>query len=302
MQTFWAGFLHEIPAAVTLLMMAYGLLVVSWPVFLWMEWLSPVQPGTPRSNYLFNWKVVLCNLLLTPVFYAIAVAFSQALARVTGLPALPYPFAEWSLGIPVLDTLLQAVVLFFTAVFLNDFWYYWWHRMQHELPALWELHKLHHSDENLNATTIYRSHFLELAGQALVRGTTVGLLVDLSSGPQTVLAAVVAGLLPAVWDFFIHANVRIDALHRVLPVLSTPQFHWIHHSKLPQHQDKNYAIWLPIFDVVFGSYYAPALDEYPPTGLSSGERIETMWEAQAGPLLAWLRMLRGGGSAERSQS
>lgn len=51
----------------------------------------------------------------------------------------------------------------------------------------------------------------------------------------------VAGLLPPVWDFFIHANVSFDALRWFLPVLSTPQFHWIHHSKLPEHQDKNYA-------------------------------------------------------------
>ena len=301
MHALWMSFLEELPTAVTILLLAHGLLLVTWPAFLWMERRSPVLPDTPRANYLFNWKVVLCNLLLTPAFYALAVAFSQVLARTIGLPALPYPFAEWSLGIPGLDLLIQGALLFLTAVFLNDFWYYWWHRMQHERPALWELHKLHHSDENLNATTIYRSHFLELPGQALVRGTTVGLIFDLSGAPQTLLAAVAAGLLPPIWDFFIHANVRFDALHRLLPFLSTPQFHWIHHSRLPQHQDKNYAIWLPLFDKIFGTYYAPAVDEYPPTGLSSGERIETMWDAEAGPLISWGRMIRGDAPAETGQ-
>jgi sterol desaturase/sphingolipid hydroxylase (fatty acid hydroxylase superfamily) len=119
------------------------------------------------------------------------------------------------------------------------------------------------------------------------------LLVDLRAEPESLLVILAAGLAPPVWDFFIHANVRMDYLHRLVPFLSNPQYHWIHHSKLPEHQDKNYAIWLPVFDVVFGSYYGPRVDEYPPTGLSSGEKIETVWEAQAGPLQAWLRMLRG---------
>ena len=208
-----------------------------------------------------------------------------------GLPSLEFSTVELSLGIPTVDLLLQGAVIFFTACFLGDFWYYWWHRMQHKIPMLWELHKIHHSDENLNATTIYRSHFLEPAGQAMVRGLTIGLVFDVTQGPQTVIAVVSGGLLLALWDYFIHANVRIDWLHRLLPFFSTPQYHWIHHSKLPQHKDTNFSIWLPIFDLAFGSYYHPRVDEYPPTGLSSGEKTETLWQAQAGPLLVWARTL-----------
>ena len=290
-------FARQVPEAFTLLFYAYGLLIVTWPVFLLLEWWTPVNRRTPRSNYLFNWKIVLSNVALTPVFYALAVTVSVSVARTFGLPLLPYPSLEWASGLPVVGMLLQGVMLFVASCFLGDCWYYWWHRMQHELPWLWELHKLHHSDESLNATTIYRSHFFELAGQALVRGLTVGLFVDLASGPQALIAVVAAGLLPPVWDIFIHANLRMDRLHRLVPFLSTPQYHWIHHSKLPEHQDKNYAIWLPLFDVVFGSYYRSRVDEYPPTGLSSGEPIDTLWEAQAGPFLGWARMLRG----ERSE-
>ena len=106
------------------------------------------------------------------------------------------------------------------------------------------------------------------------------------------MAAVAGGLLLALWAYFIHANVRIDRLHRFLPFFSTPQYHWIHHSRLPEHQDKNFSIWLPLFDIAFGSYYHPQVDEYPPTGLSSGEKIETVWDAQIGPLQAWARTLK----------
>lgn len=280
-------FAARLPEIVVLLTYAYGLLLVTWPVFLYVERRRPAGRRTPAANFVFNGKVMLFNLFVTPIFWTMAVVFSSLVARSIGLPVLPYPDFAWLSGLSVLGVVVQAIALYVTASFLGDFWYYWWHRMQHERPMLWEIHKLHHSDEDLNVTTLYRSHFLELAGQALVRGSTVGLVIDLDGAPQTALAIVFAGLLPPVWDVFIHANVRLDGLRWLLPWLSTPQFHWIHHSKLPEHQDKNYAIWLPVFDVVFGSYYRPALDEYPPTGLSSGERLESVWAAQIDPIRAW---------------
>ena len=271
----------------------YMLLLLSWPLWLLLEKVTPVRPGVPTENYKLNWKITCSNLVLAPAFAATVIVGTVWVASATGLPSLRVPTADIGLGVPVLDTLLQGTVIFLVACFLGDFSYYWWHRAQHTIPFLWEMHKLHHSDENLNSTTIFRSHFLEPAGQNLVRGLTIGLIFDVTAGPQSILAALAGGALLALWDYFIHANVRIDALHRLLPFFTTPQFHWIHHSSAPQHQDKNFAIWLPMFDVAFGSYYEPAVDEYPPTGLSSGEKIETLWEAQTGPLVAWWQAIAG---------
>lgn len=292
MQDLWSSYLTQASGAFIVLLLAYLSLLLSWPVFLYLERRMPVQPHTPRSNYWFNWKITCSNLLLAPGVAALVTLFTVYVAGSSGLPSLEIPGSDLSVGIGFVDTLLQGTMIFLTACFLGDFWYYWWHRLQHTVPFLWELHKLHHSDENLNATTIYRSHFLEPAGQGLIRGLTIGLVFDTTQAPESVLVAVAGGLLLALWDYFIHANVRIDALHRLLPVFSTPQYHWIHHSRLPEHQDKNFAIWLPLFDIAFGSYYHPRVDEYPPTGLSSGEKIETVWEAQAGPLVAWGRGIR----------
>ncbi len=286
MDGFASEYLRQVPGAFAVLGYASGLLLVSWPLFLLLERWVPVTPSS-GSRYRFNWTVVVSNIVLTPLLYALAMTVGVLAARGLGSPFLPYPVIEVSVGVPALDLFLQGTVLFLIACVLGDAWYYLWHRMQHEIPALWEFHKLHHSDEEMNATTIFRSHFFELAGQALVRGLTMGLLVDLAAAPETVVAIVAVGILPTVWDVFIHSNVRIPWLGRLVPFFSTPQYHWIHHSKLPEHQDKNYAIWLPVYDVVFGSYFRPRTDEYPPTGLSSGERIETLWDAQAGPILAW---------------
>ncbi|MFK7978325.1 MAG: sterol desaturase family protein [Halioglobus sp.] len=274
------------------LMFAYLSLLFTWPLFLWMEKNWPVKPDTPSANYLLNWKITLSNLFLAPLFAALVALFTIAVANWLGTPGLELSPVSISVGVPALDIILQGLIIFFVACFIGDFSYYWWHRLQHTVPFLWELHKLHHSDENLNATTIYRSHFLEPAGQGLVRGLTIGLLFDTTAAPQTVLAIVAGGLLTVVWDYFIHANVKFDRLHRLLPFFSTPQYHWIHHSKEPEHQDKNYAIWLPMFDVAFGSYYHPHKEEYPATGLSSGEQFNTVWKAQTSPFVAWKNMLK----------
>jgi sterol desaturase/sphingolipid hydroxylase (fatty acid hydroxylase superfamily) len=292
MQQFWSEYLELFTSSYVVLFFAYLSLLLSWPAFLWLEKITPVQEITPRSNYILNWKITFSNLLLAPACLALAVLSTLGLVSMTGFPSLQVPTAAVSIGIPFLDIILQGAMIFFTACFLADFSYYWWHRAQHKIAFLWEIHKQHHSDENLNSTTIYRSHFLEPAGQAVVRVLTVGLIFDTTEPPHTLLAISAGVLLPALWDYFIHANVRVDALHRLLPFFSVPQFHWIHHSKMPEHRDKNFAIWLPLFDIAFGSYYHPRVDEYPATGLASGEKIETVWETQTGPFIAWTRSLR----------
>lgn len=290
MQEIWTEYLNHMPEQYKLLWYAFLSLLLTWPGFLLLEKLTPVNPRTPRSNYWLNWKITSSSLLLGPLFSAAVVMLTLHIASAVGLPSLNIPSVDISVGIPILDMFMQAAVIFVIACFTGDFWYYWWHRMQHKLPFLWELHKLHHSDEHLNTTTIYRSHFLEYAGQALFQGLSIGLIFDITEPQQTVLAGV-AGLAKVLWDYFVHANVRIDHLTHLLPYFSTPQYHWIHHSRLPEHHDKNFAIWLPVYDIIFGSYYRPSVDEYPPTGLASGEKIESVWAGQLGPLIAWTRML-----------
>ncbi|NND66630.1 MAG: sterol desaturase family protein [Halioglobus sp.] len=294
MQEFWSTYTTTLNGTVLMLGAGYTSLLLSWPLFLLLERLMPVIRAVPRSNYWLNWRITWSNLVLAPAFAALVVVLTVYAVHSAGLGGLLVPAPDIATGIPILDILFNGAVIFFVACFLGDFSYYWWHRAQHTFPVLWELHKLHHSDEHLNSTTIFRSHFLEPAGQSLFRGLTIGLVFDVTAGNETTLGLIAGGLFLGLWDYFIHANVRIPALHRLLPFFSNPHFHWIHHSKLPEHQDKNFSIWLPMFDVAFGSYYHPKIDEYPPTGLQSGETFETVWRAQTSPFVAWARGIRTG--------
>jgi sterol desaturase/sphingolipid hydroxylase (fatty acid hydroxylase superfamily) len=84
-----------------------------------------------------------------------------------------------------------------------------------------------------------------------------------------------------------HMNLRVGFGRFVL--LNSPQYHRIHHSSQPSHRDKNFAALFPIFDVMGGTHYLPAADEYPATGLDDGDCPASLTEAIAWPARDMLR-------------
>lgn len=166
-------------------------------------------------------------------------------------------------------------------VLIIDFFYYWWHRMQHTIPWLWDQHALHHSDTALNVTTNIRHHWTEFLFQAVVIAIPMGILFKMPTISMWIVSTAIAA-----WSFFIHLNVRLH-MGSLTAVFAGPQLHRVHHSCLPQHTDKNFAAYTPVWDVLFGSYFHPARDEYPPTGLHSGERIDSLSKAMIYPFSAW---------------
>lgn len=88
-----------------------------------------------------------------------------------------------------------------------------------------------------------------------------------------------------------HANIRLQ-IGKASLFWCTPQVHRIHHSRLPQHRDKNFAFILPLWDVLFGTYYAPKRDEFPPTGVEGEGDIHSFWESQIFTQREWWTMFR----------
>lgn len=167
----------------------------------------------------------------------------------------------------------------------RDFFYYWFHRLQHRSPWFWAQHALHHSEENLNATTTVRHHWLEMPLTAIFVYFPLALLFKPPATTYPIVAVVVSWL-----GLTNHLNLRFG-LGRFSWIVSTPQNHRIHHSRRPEHQDKNFAAYFPVWDLLFGTYYRPAPAEYPETGLSSGERVTSTWQALVLPFSMWRRML-----------
>jgi sterol desaturase/sphingolipid hydroxylase (fatty acid hydroxylase superfamily) len=43
---------------------------------------------------------------------------------------------------------------------------------------------------------------------------------------------------------------------------------------LPEHHDRNFAVWFPFYDVLFGTAYRPKPDEYPPSGVEGVDVVK----------------------------
>lgn len=127
------------------------------------------------------------------------------------------------------------------------------HRMLHAWPWLWRAHRVHHSDVIVDATTTFRQHPVEtLVRFAFIVGPAwvLGLPPDVVAAYRTLSVGI--GLLE-------HANVRMwHAWDRALAfVISTPNMHKVHHSRLTVETNSNYGNILSAFDRVCGTFAAP---------------------------------------------
>jgi len=57
-----------------------------------------------------------------------------------------------------------------------------------------------------------------------------------------------------------------------------------------------------VWDVLFGTYYRPAADEYPHTGVIGEPSDPDNWEIIVGPLRSWIRNLRRDGKGNQKQA
>ncbi|MCC5864542.1 MAG: sterol desaturase family protein [Wenzhouxiangella sp.] len=153
------------------------------------------------------------------------------------------------------------------AIILLDAAIYWQHRLMHELPLLWRLHRVHHADTGFDVTTGVRFHPLEIALSMLIKLALIWLL-----GPHP-LAVLIFEVLLAAGALFTHADFALpkNLDRRLRWFIVTPSMHRIHHSTWQPETDSNYGFHLSIWDRLFGSYTVdPRSDERSmPVGLES---------------------------------
>lgn len=147
----------------------------------------------------------------------------------------------------------------------------------HNVPLLWRIHRVHHTDRHFDVTTTVRFHPLEF----LVSAPIVAATVVLFGIPPVVI--MLYELFDAALAVFTHANVRLPAwLERVLGrVIVTPDVHRIHHSTRERETNSNYGATLILWDGLFGTLRrkAPADLAAQPLGLEETQdaRAESLW-------------------------
>src|SRR5215467_5814385 len=149
----------------------------------------------------------------------------------------------FGLGLPTWVTVPLAVMALDLAIYLQ-------HVLFHAVPTLWRLHRMHHADLELDATTGTRFHPIEII---LSMGIKLGVVAALGAPAVAVLAFEV---LLNVTSIFNHGNVRMPVwLDRGLRwIVVTPDMHRVHHSILASETNSNFGFNLPWWDRLFGTY------------------------------------------------
>ena len=207
---------------------------------LW-EMVAPRRPLTTRKGP--RW---LANLSM--------IAIATLIIRFT-FPLLPVGLAiiarEQGWGILNLISLPSWLAVTIALLAL-DLVIYLQHVMFHFLPILWRLHRMHHSDLDLDASSGNRFHPLEIM---ISIGIKLGAVLIIGPSPFAVLLFEILLNAAAIFN---HGNIRIPlGIDRWLrTVVVTPDMHRVHHSILPRETNSNFGFSLSWWDFLFGTYRA----------------------------------------------
>jgi sterol desaturase/sphingolipid hydroxylase (fatty acid hydroxylase superfamily) len=140
------------------------------------------------------------------------------------------------------DAVWAWVVLFV----LDDFFYYWFHRISHESRFFWNFHVVHHSSERFNLSVAVRQSWFS------------GLADWIFYAPLALLGfpfwmRVAAHAWNLIYQFWIHTPF-VKSLGPLDYVLNTPAHHSVHHAVNERYLDKNYGGILIVWDRIFGSF------------------------------------------------
>jgi alkylglycerol monooxygenase len=127
-----------------------------------------------------------------------------------------------------------------------DFFYYWFHRMSHQVNALWAAHIVHHQSEEYNLTVALR--------QSWFQGwfSWVFYLPLAFAGFDPIMFLTLSSF-NTLYQFWIHTRA-IKTMGFLEYVLNTPSHHRVHHGSNPKYIDKNHAGTLIIWDRMFGTF------------------------------------------------
>ena len=128
---------------------------------------------------------------------------------------------------------------------------YGYHRLAHSFSLLWRLHAVHHSPERLHVLKGGRHHFLYAFGRGFVVWTP---LLLLGAPPELIFWQYVAEVITGLVG---HANIDFRMPRFLHRLLVTPEFHRLHHCADSRHGNSNYAVVLPLWDMIFRSHTDP---------------------------------------------
>jgi sterol desaturase/sphingolipid hydroxylase (fatty acid hydroxylase superfamily) len=155
---------------------------------------------------------------------------------------------------------LQAACL----VLFSSFIGYWMHRLEHTIPALWALHKFHHSADSMTILTSERrtqlakgmEEFLLIVAGALLSAPIAAR--PAAGSPAFLFVVVYLAYLnfQSFNSYLVHSNLNTGYGWIGRWLLVSPRMHRLHHAVSPSYHNKNFTFDLVIWDRLFGTYAA----------------------------------------------
>jgi sterol desaturase/sphingolipid hydroxylase (fatty acid hydroxylase superfamily) len=150
---------------------------------------------------------------------------------------------------------------FWLLLFLaDDFSYYWFHRISHQVNYFWASHVVHHSSQHYNLAAALRQTWTGNATGSFLFWAWMPLV---GFNPLWVLFMQQVSL---IYQFWIHTET-IQTMPRWFEfIFNTPSHHRVHHGSDLKYLDKNHAGILIIWDRIFGTFKKE--EERPTYGLT----------------------------------
>jgi sterol desaturase/sphingolipid hydroxylase (fatty acid hydroxylase superfamily) len=144
--------------------------------------------------------------------------------------------------------------------FMDDFSYYWFHRMSHKVHFFWASHVVHHSSEQLNFSTSVRQ------GIGIHKFFFWMWLSLLGFDPLMIFTMMSISLF---FQFWVHTESIGRLPNWVEAIFNTPSNHRVHHASNIDYLDCNYAGVLIIWDKLFGTFVQEKAEQQTIYGLTT---------------------------------
>ncbi len=196
----------------------------------------PTVDSKPR-RLAINFSLTGFNVLLVRLLPAGAAVGTASYAGEHGWGLLNY--LDW----PVALEMAVGIVFLDLMIYLQ-------HVLLHMVPFFWRFHKVHHSDLDLDVSSGFRFHPVEILASMIYK---MGLVAAL--GPSVMTVVVFEAILSGMAQFT-HSNIKLPlGLDRTLRWLFvTPDMHRIHHSVEVDETNSNYGFNISIWDRLLGTY------------------------------------------------
>ncbi len=198
-------------------------------------------------RHFYSIKETITNVYLT----SLNMGLDLAVRFVLTLPVLNFFYQYHFMKI-------ETTWLYWFALFIaEDFVYYWLHRMDHHTRFFWAVHVTHHSSEEYNLTTGFRSSVF----QPLYRFIY---FIPLSLFGFQAADIFIMYSITQIYGILVHTQM-VEKLGFLEHLLITPSHHRVHHASNVPYLDKNLGMCLLIWDKIFGTFEPENIEKHGPT-------------------------------------